>query len=270
MERLHKVLASAGVASRRQCERIIADGRVTVNGDTVTEMGTQVDPDKDDIRCDGARIRTEHKVYYLLNKPRGCLCTQKDEYGRKRAVDLLVGVTERVFPVGRLDRESQGLLLLTNDGELANRLTHPRYGVPKTYLALVRGEVKAADLDTLKKGLHLAEGAVKAEDAAIQFSDGHETVLRIVLREGRNREVRRMMARLGYRVKRLRRVSIGSLTDEGLEVGRFRPLTREEVAGLWRGDESGPGEESRRDSPRKQDRRRRKGGRRRWGVKSKK
>jgi len=232
VERLQKVLAQAGIASRRECERIIAEGRVTVNGEAVTQMGRQVDPEKDDIRCDGARVRSRYKVYFLLNKPRGYLCTQKDEYGRKRAADLLVGVKERVFPVGRLDKESQGLLLFTNDGELANRLTHPRYGIPKTYLAVVRGEIKPQDLEKLSNGLHLSEGRVQAERAAVQFSSHEETAVEIVLREGRNREIRRMLARLGYEVKRLKRTRIGGLTDRGLGVGHFRPLSPDEVASL--------------------------------------
>ena len=235
MERLQKVLAGAGVGSRRTCEEIIAEGRVTVNGDVVPKMGVLVDPEEDDIRCDGVRVKARWKVYYLLNKPRGYICSQSDEYGRKRAVDLLVGVKERVFPVGRLDKESQGLLLFTNDGDLANRITHPRFGVPKTYLASVKGRAEPSAVEDLKTGLHLAEGKVKADQASIHSSDRDTTTFEITLTEGRNREIRRMLAQLGYKVKRLKRTRIANLTDRGLGVGKFRPVSREEAAELQGG-----------------------------------
>jgi 23S rRNA pseudouridine2605 synthase len=237
MERLQKTLAQAGIGSRRQCERIIAEGRVTVNDDQVTEMGVQVDAGTDDIRVDGARIKAaRHKVYYLLNKPRGYICSQADEYGRKRAVDLLDRVKERVYPVGRLDKESQGLILFTNDGEFANRMTHPRYGVPKTYMVLVKGIVNPADMALMTKGMYLSEGKMKAEDARISHITYTETAIEITLREGRNREIRRMLAALNYRVKRLKRIRIGNLTDKNLAVGKYREATGQEIKALLDGE----------------------------------
>jgi 23S rRNA pseudouridine2605 synthase len=237
MERLQKTLAQAGIGSRRQCERIIAEGRVTVNDSKITEMGVQVDADRDEIRVDGARIKSaRHKVYYLLNKPREYICSQADEFGRKRAVDLLGQVKERVYPVGRLDKDSQGLILFTNDGDFANRMTHPRYGVPKTYIVLVKGIVNPADMELMTKGMYLSDGKMKAEDARIVRITYTETAIQISLREGRNREIRRMLAALNYRVKRLKRVSIGQLTDKNLAVGKYREVTVEELKALRKGN----------------------------------
>jgi len=236
MERLQKILAGAGLGSRRQCEEIISAGRVTVNGEVIDKMGVQVDPEKDIIHVDGDRIRTERKAFYLLNKPKGYVVTQSDEFGRKRAADLLVGVEERVFPVGRLDMDTEGLLIFTNDGDLANYLTHPRYGVPKTYLALIRGAVQDSDLEKLRGGLYFEEGKVQADTVSIRFKTHETTTVEMTLREGRNREVRRMFVRLGYKVKNLKRVRIGNLTDRGLSVGHYRYLRRNEIEALQSGD----------------------------------
>ncbi|MBI2194457.1 MAG: rRNA pseudouridine synthase [Planctomycetes bacterium] len=232
MERLHKFLARCGVASRRQCEVLIAAGHVAVNGQKIIRMGVQVDPDSDDVRVDGRPIRAAPMVYYLLNKPKGYLVTQRDEFSRRRAADLLAGVQERVFPVGRLDQESEGLLLFTNDGGLAQRLAHPSYGVPKTYVARVRGLVDPSILSRLTQGIHLSEGRVAASSAAIRYSSYETSTIEITLHEGQNREIRRMLAQLGYPVKHLRRVRFGNLTDLGLPVGRFRPLRPREVQEL--------------------------------------
>ena len=161
-ERLQKVLAAAGIASRRECEELIVTGRVEVDRKIVTELGTRVDPFDQEIRVDGVVLPQVKRLYYLLNKPVGVVCTNDDPSGRTRVVDL-INTDQRLFPVGRLDRTSEGLILVTNDGELANRLTHPRYGVPKTYLAAVLGHPQSATLDKLRHGVHLAEGFARVE-----------------------------------------------------------------------------------------------------------
>lgn len=231
-ERLQKVLASAGFGSRRACEEMILEGRVSVNGQRVEEMPVLVDPQADDVRVDGRRIRFERKVYYLLNKPKGVLCTQHDPSGRKRATDLLANVKERVYPVGRLDADSEGLLLMTNDGELAAALTHPRYGVPKTYRARVSGKVGPADVARLRQGIWLSEGKTRPSRVSIAYSSRTYSVLEITLREGRNRQVRRMLAKLGHPVRELKRIRIGPLSLRGLGTGRVRQLTPSEVQRL--------------------------------------
>jgi 23S rRNA pseudouridine2605 synthase len=231
-ERLQKVLAAAGIASRRECEQIILDGRVRVNGKTVLSLPALVDPARDAILVDGRPLKREEKVYFLLHKPKGVHCTNYDPAGRPRAVDLMVGVRHRVFPVGRLDADSTGLLLMTNDGELAERLAHPRYGVPKTYRAHVNGAVTADDLARLHKGVWLAEGKTHVSDAKIIHRGRDRSVIEITLQEGRNREVRRVLARLGHNVRKLMRIRIGPLSLRGLPPGGFRPLTREELKEL--------------------------------------
>ncbi len=231
-ERLQKVLAAAGIASRRECEQIILDGRVRVNGETVLSLPALVDPARDTILVDGRPLKREEKVYFLLHKPKGVHCTNFDPAGRPRAVDLLAGVRHRVFPVGRLDADSTGLLLMTNDGELAERLAHPRYGVPKTYRAHVNGAVTADDLARLRKGVWLAEGKTRVSDAKIIHRGRERSVIEITLQEGRNREVRRVLARLGHNVRKLMRIRIGPLSLRGLPPGGFRPLTRQELKEL--------------------------------------
>lgn len=228
-ERLQKVLAAAGMASRRECEQIILDGRVTVNGRRVHTLPVLVDPEVDEIIIDGRPLRPERKVYFLLHKPKGVHCTNFDPDGRPRAVDLLGGVRERVFPVGRLDAETVGLLLMTNDGELAQQLTHPRHGVPKTYRAHVNGFVTQEEIDRLRKGVWLAEGKARVAEAGIIHAARDQSVVEITLREGRNREVRRVLARIGHAVRKLIRIRIGPLSLRGLGPGEFRPLTSTEV-----------------------------------------
>jgi len=213
---------------------MILDGRVTVNGRRVDALPVLVDPERDEIRLDGKRIRLERKVYYLLNKPKGVVCTQRDPSGRRRATDLLVGVRERVFPVGRLDVDSTGLLLMTNDGQLAQHLTHPRYGVPKTYRAEVGGRIEPADVQRLQKGVWLSEGKTQPARVRIIHRGHRRSVLEITLREGRNRQVRRMLARLGHPVRRLMRIRIGRISIRGLGTGKFRPLRPEEIRYLKR------------------------------------
>jgi len=228
-ERLQKILAAAGLASRRGCEEIILDGRVTVNGRRVHTLPVLVDPEADEITVDGRPLKVDRKVYFLLHKPRGVHCTNYDPDGRPRAVDLLGGVRERVFPVGRLDAETTGLLLMTNDGELAEQLTHPRHGVPKTYRAHVNGQVTEEQLADLRKGVWLAEGKTRVSEASIIHAARDQSVVEITLREGRNREVRRVLARIGHAVRKLIRIRIGPLSLRGLGPGEFRPLTSAEV-----------------------------------------
>jgi len=232
MERLQKVMAEAGIASRRHCEEMILDGQVKVNGKVITELPCFVDPGHDIIIIGGRKLHAEKKVYYLLNKPKKAICTNEDPQGRLRAIDLLPGVRQRVYPVGRLDNDSQGLLLMTNDGELANQLTHPRYGVVKTYLVELAEAISEDDVEKLKKGIHLEQGKASAEKVVVIHSGPKQSMLEIWLREGRNRQIRRMLARLGYSVKQLTRIRIGKLSLRGLGPGKFRELTEDEVKHL--------------------------------------
>ncbi|MHC4981050.1 MAG: pseudouridine synthase, partial [Planctomycetota bacterium] len=221
--RLHKVLADAGVASRRACERLVAEGAVEVNGIPVTDSPAWVDPVRDRITVHGQRVKAPPAhVYVMLFKPRGVVCTSSGSESRRRAIDLVEHPSRaRLFPVGRLDLDSSGLLLMTNDGELANRLTHPRYHLPKVYAVTVRGEVSDKDLRRLEKGLYLADprGKTGAKTARSRLRlvrrDRNRTRLQVELREGRNRQIRRMLATIGHPVKRLRRVQVGPLKLKG-------------------------------------------------------
>jgi 23S rRNA pseudouridine2605 synthase len=237
LPRLQKVLAGAGLASRRTCETIIAAGRVTVNGSVVTEMGTRVDPEKDEICVDGEPIAAaggQKPVYIMLNKPVGYVCTVSDPHASKTVLDLLEQVEERVYPVGRLDADSSGLLLLTNDGDFANRLTHPRYHVPKTYRVRVRGFLDRACAITLTEGIDLPDGKTAPADLRfVEYDPATQcTIIDITLYEGRNRQVRRMMDFVGHPVRELTRISFGSLQLKGLNVGTWRKLKPDEVDAL--------------------------------------
>ncbi len=234
MERLQKVLAHAGVGSRRHCEELIAKGRVSVDGQIVREIGTRVDPVEQEIMVDGTAIHTEKPVYWLVNKPRGYLCTNHDPAGRPLALDLVPHVPQRVYTVGRLDEDSEGLLLFTNDGELAHRLMHPRFGVEKTYLVQVAGSPSRDDIDRLLKGVWLSEGHVRARSVKRLKSQGQSAWLRIVLSEGKNREIRRMLARLGHKVLRLKRIAIGPVAIGRLRSGQSRRLSGPDLASLKR------------------------------------
>jgi len=229
LERLQKILARAGVASRRASEELIADGRVTVDGQVVTAPGTKADPQTQDVRVDGRRLRAERPEYWILNKPKGVVCTNFDPAGRPRAVDLMGGSKARLFPVGRLDADSKGLLLLTNDGEFANLLAHPSHGVPKTYLATVSGRATPADVYKLLKGVYLAEGKARAAHVRILKKGAARSLLEITLREGRNRQIRRVLASLRHPVRELVRTRVGRISLRGLGVGRSRPLDHEEI-----------------------------------------
>jgi pseudouridine synthase len=238
-ERLQKILSAAGIASRRTAETLIAQGRVTVNGRTVTEPGTKASLEDDDIRVDDRRVKgVQRRRYILLYKPRGYITTRSDPERRPTVIDLLVkgGVREYVYPVGRLDYDSEGLLVLTSDGELAALLTHPRHGIEREYEVRVRGVPDQHDLDRLSRGISL-EGrrtapAVVELTKVIDAEKGQQALLSFVIREGRNRQVRNMCDAIGHPVVRLRRKRIGPITDEHIRPGEFRDLTPREVAML--------------------------------------
>lgn len=230
-ERIHKILAHAGHGSRRSCEELIEGGRVTVNGKVAT-VGDKATLGADDIRIDGRRVRAERKVYFLLNKPKGMICTNSDPYGRPKVTDLTAGIPERVYPVGRLDADSRGLLIMTNDGELAARLTHPRYEVPKTYEVEIAGLMTGQDVQKLISGVWLNEGRTRSSQVRVLRRSARRSLIEITLREGRNRQVRRMLAKLNHPVKNLTRTRIGRLTLKGLGIRKFRPLTQGELQAL--------------------------------------
>ncbi|MEY2399362.1 MAG: rRNA synthase [Actinomycetota bacterium] len=226
-ERLQKTLARLGFGSRRVCENLIAEGRVTVNGD-VAELGRRVDVDHDTLNVDGIPVGIRPDlVYYLLHKPAGVVTTATDTHGRPTVVEL-VPDDPRVFPVGRLDMETEGLLLLTNDGDLAQRLTHPSFGVDKEYLAHVEGEPHAGAVGKLRKGVELEDGVTAPAKVAVLDA----SLLRITIHEGRNRQIRRMCDAVGFPVRRLVRTRIGPLRDTTLRAGQWRALAPEEVLEL--------------------------------------
>ena len=232
--RIQKMLSEAGVASRRHIEEMIGEGRVTVNGKLVVELPCFVEPG-DRITVDGQRIRlqtTTKKRYVLLNKPRNVVCTSHDPQGRKRAVDCVPAGGGRLYCVGRLDADSTGIILLTNDGELTQHLTHPSHEVVKTYHVQIDGRLTPEKIDRFKKGVWLDGKPTAGAGLRIVTRHAAQSVLEIKLREGRNREIRRVLARLGYKVRRLHRSAIGPITDRGLGVGSCRELTAKEVQSL--------------------------------------
>lgn len=232
--RLQKVMAQAGVGSRRVCEDLIDAGRVQVNDKRVTEQGMRVDPAKDVIKVDGMRIITNDTLVYMaLNKPVGMLSTMSDERGRPCVGDLVEGRNERLFHVGRLDADSEGLLLLTNDGDLAHRLMHPSYGVQKTYLAEVAGPVARDVGRRLRAGVELEDGIVRVDDFKLVGSDSRRVMIEVTLHEGRKHVVRRMLEHVGHPVERLVRTSIGPVYLGSMRVGNLRRLTPEEIAKLY-------------------------------------
>ena len=228
-DRLQKVLAHAGVGSRRSCEEFILQGRISINGKIVRELGTKVVAGRDKIAVDGQPIHDERPVYIAVNKPKGYVSTNNDPSGRPRVVDLVPNIPQRVYSVGRLDEMSTGLMLLTNDGELANRLAHPKFGVEKVYRAVVAGTPANEVYQKLVEGVWLAEGKVRAKRVKPIAHKGDATVLELVLAEGKNREVRRMLAKFGHKVMTLTRVAVGPVTMKGLKPGGWRFLTAQEV-----------------------------------------
>ena len=237
--RLQKLIAVAGVASRRAAETLMREGRVTVNGTVVSTLGARANPETDDIRVDGRRVSQGGKRrYLLLNKPRGVVTTRDDPQGRRTVMDLLSGVRESVYPVGRLDYDSDGLLLLTNDGDLAARLTHPRHGLERVYDARVRGVPDGMALKRLARGIMLNGRRTAPATASLVRAGrglrGDQAVVRITITEGRKRQVRHMCEAIGHPVMRLRRVRIGPIQDTTLRPGQFRDLTPGEVTALRR------------------------------------
>ncbi len=233
--RLQKFLAAAGVASRRESERMIQAGRVEVNGRVETVLGRRVDPERDVIQVDGRRARPSgRRIAYLLNKPKGIITSASDPEGRPTVMDLLGSVGERVFPVGRLDWNSEGLLILTNDGDLANRLTHPANHVPKVYRVKVKGLVPGRALDSVRRGLYL-DGRRSLPAQVTRISSQANTWLEVTLYEGRKNQIRRLFERLGHPVLKLRRIAIGPITDRLLKPGEFRRLSEAEMARLREG-----------------------------------
>jgi 23S rRNA pseudouridine2605 synthase len=230
-QRLQKVLAAAGIDSRRKCEELILSGQVRVNRKLIDTLPAFVDPDKDVITVGGRKVRAARKVYFLLNKPKSVICTNSDPHGRKKAIDL-VRTNERIFCVGRLDADTTGLIILTNDSELTNRLTHPRYGIAKTYTARIKGQITGEQVEKLKKGVWLAEGKTGRASVKILKRRHNESSIEITIRQGLNRQIRRMLAKIGLPVKSLTRTRLGKLTIRGLGVGKFRALTNAEVAYL--------------------------------------
>lgn len=227
-QRLQRLLAAAGFGSRRQCEILIEEGRVEVDGEIVSQLGTTVDPKTCKVRVDGVALRQQKLVYYAVNKPTGFLSTNADPRGRQRVIDL-VPDNERVFPVGRLDQSSQGLMLLTNDGDLAQQLAHPRFGIRKVYRVTVAGKIDPETMRNMRKGIYISDGFVRVEGAKILKARSRATELEITLREGKNREIRRILARLGHKVQVLRRIAIGPLRLGDMPPGAYRTLTRDEV-----------------------------------------
>ena len=229
--RLQVLLARCGLGSRRACEEYITMGRVDVDGETVTELGTRVTRGQK-VRVDGESLRPERVVYYVVNKPKGVLCTNSDPQGRLRVSDMLPANAGRLFPVGRLDENTVGLLLVTNDGESAHRLAHPKYRVPKTYQVQVAGTPTWETLEQLKKGMFFSDGRFQVEGIRKLKTKGQSSILEVVLNEGQNRELRRLFARVGHKVVQLERVGFGPLRLKGVPPGAYRPLTREEVKQL--------------------------------------
>src|SRR3954453_6030796 len=246
-DRLQKVLAQAGIASRRDCEELVLAGRVEVDHKVVTELGTRVDPQRQEIRVDGEALSRPKLAYFAINKPVGVVSTARVPAGRPRVTDLLPPNAPRVFCVGRLDLASEGLILVTNDGDLANGLTHPRHGVEKIYHVQVAGHVEPEVLAQLHRGIHLAEGYAHVKHVRIKSRRKGSSILEMILDEGRNREVRRLLARVGHKVQRLKRVAVGPVRLGDLPTGAVRPLTKKEVESLQTAIARGPIEKSHRE-----------------------
>ena len=228
-QRLAKILAAAGIDARRKCEEYVTSGRVAVDGEVITDVAFRADPYSQKIELDGEKIKLQRKVYFALNKPRGVVCTNHDPSGRPRVIDLFPQFRERIFAIGRLDEESEGLLLVTNDGELANRMAHPRYRVAKFYLCHVKGVPSAETLASLKRGMYFEEGRFHVEGVRLKKAVGDSAYLEIVLNEGQNREIRRLMAKVGHKVMRLKRVGFGPIRLGDQPAGSYRPLSTDEM-----------------------------------------
>jgi len=233
-ERLQKVLSAAGLGSRRACEQMILDGRVAVNGELVHAIPAFADPQTDRIQLDGRKLPrlNQPRVYLLVNKPAGVVSSAKDPTGRKTVLDLIEGRGPRVYPVGRLDKDSQGLILLTNDGELTKHLTHPRHVVERVYEVEVEGAVDGTVVEKLIRGVWLAEGKARAKHVKFLRKGQNRSVMEITLTENKNRQVRRMLAKFSVPVKRVTRVRFGPIVLTGVKTGHYRPLTKRELTEL--------------------------------------
>ncbi|MCA8955583.1 MAG: rRNA pseudouridine synthase [Planctomycetes bacterium] len=232
--RLNRFLATAGVCSRRAADELIGSGRVTVNGTSVRELGVRVDPARDDVQVDGQKVEPERKVYVLFNKPKGVVCTNARNEQRPRAIDFLEQVRGRIYTIGRLDADSEGLILLTNDGDFAQEMAHPSFGVPKTYAILVRGSVDDRALTKARGGVWLSDGRTSGASIHVERRGRDKTYLKVIIREGKNRELRRVFAKLGFPVLTLKRVRIGPLNLHRLREGAHRFLKPTEITELRR------------------------------------
>lgn len=230
--RLQKYLAEAGIASRRASEKIITEGRVSVNGHVVSTLGAKVDPGRDKVLVDGQPLRIKRKLYLAVNKPTGYVCTRKDELGRKTVGDLLPKEWDNLYTVGRLDADSEGLIFMTNDGEFSLHLTHPRYGVRKKYVAVVTGRVESFVVKKFTDGVIYEGEKLKAEKAKVVSANNSNSVVELELAEGKNREVRRLFESQGLEVNRLARIQIGKIKLAELPVGKWRSLTEAEIKSL--------------------------------------
>lgn len=229
MERLQKVMAHAGIASRRKSEEFIRHGEVKVNGKLITEPGYKVDPEQDKILVRGEDISLETKVYILLNKPAGYISTVDDPQNRKTVLDIIPNISQRIYPVGRLDRDSRGLLLLTNDGDLTYKLTHPSHEIQKTYLVEIKDRIKQNKINKLEQGIELEDGLTSPAKAKILKSGDNNSIFTLTISEGRNRQVRRMCKKIGYRVIDLKRIRIGPLSLDEIPEGKYRYLSDKEI-----------------------------------------
>jgi 23S rRNA pseudouridine2605 synthase len=233
MVRLQKVLAAAGIDSRRNCEELILDGAVSVNGRVISTLPAFVNPDSDDIRVHGRRLAPSQKVYFLLNKPKNVICTNFDPQGRRKAIDY-IDCNERIFCVGRLDADTTGAIIVTNDSELANRMTHPKFELSKTYEVGLRGRVEGETIEKIKTGVWLSEGKTQKASVKVLARNNLQTILEVKLGQSLNREIHRIMARVGFKVKGLKRTFIGNIRLKGLGPGEWRHLTGSEVEYLYK------------------------------------
>lgn len=230
--RLQKYIASAGVTSRRKAEELILEGRVSVNGEVCRVLGTKIDPEKDEVMVDGQRVKPKKRLYVALHKPPGYICTRRDPQKRKTIFDLLPPEWGNLYPVGRLDRASEGVIFLTNDGEFCLRLTHPRYGITKTYIAHIEGRIERDVLERLCKGVYHSGEKLRATRARLMSANNTSSVVELELKEGKNREVRRLFQAVGFKVVRLIRTKIGSIKLGELPQGKWRVLTETEIKSL--------------------------------------
>ncbi len=232
--RLNKFLASCGIASRRKCDELIFAGKVKVNGEIIKTPAFKIDPEKDEVSVNEDIVKLPKKIYIALNKPEGVLCSLKDDFGRTLITDLIPEIKERIFPVGRLDFNSEGLILLTNDGELSNRLIHPKYKVEKTYHVLIKGNIDRDSLERLSNGIELDGKKTQPSKIRILDMGKKTTFIEIKIKEGKKRQIRRMLKEVGYEVKKLRRVKFGPIKLGRLKKGEWRYLTKKEVENLYK------------------------------------